>query len=358
MSFGGFDSYDRRSGDDSYGGSRYGSGSDRGYGGSDRGYGGSDRGYGGGYGGGKGGDRMGGLGGDLRSVDWNRQQLIPFEKNFYQMHPAVANRHPAEIEQFLASQEITTMGRDVPRPVMNFEEACFPPYVMEAIRMQGYERPSAIQCMAWPTALSGRDMIGVAATGSGKTAGFLLPGIVHTNAQPQLQRGDGPIILVLAPTRELAVQIQGEVQKFGQSSRIRSTCVYGGAPKHGQLRDLREGVEICIATPGRLIDFLGRNDTNLRRVTYLVLDEADRMLDMGFEPQIRKIVAQIRPDRQTCFWSATWPKNVERLARDLCKDDPVQINVGASAGGKLKANPNITQFVEVVQEYEKEQRIL
>jgi superfamily II DNA/RNA helicase len=121
-------------------------------------------------------------------------------------------------------------------------------------------------------------------------------------------------VLVLAPTRELAVQIQQEAQKFGSSSRIKNTCVYGGAPKGPQIRDLKAGVEIVIATPGRLIDMLESRVTNLKRVTYLVLDEADRMLDMGFEPQIRKIVSQIRPDRQTLYWSATWPKEVQALA--------------------------------------------
>jgi len=136
-------------------------------------------------------------------------------------------------------------------------------------------------------AMSGRDMVGIAQTGSGKTLSFLLPAVVHINAQPHLQRGDGPIILVIAPTRELAVQIEDECAKFGQSSSIRSVCVYGGASKGPQARALENGVEIVIATPGRLIDFLERGTTNLRRVTYLVLDEADRMLDMGFEPQVR-----------------------------------------------------------------------
>jgi len=148
--------------------------------------------------------------------------------------------------------------------------------------------------------------------------------------QPLLSPGDGPIALVLAPTRELAVQIQQECTKFGyvkvfhhvslfphscsSNSRIRNTAIYGGAPKGPQIRDLQRGVEVVIATPGRLIDMLESQKTNLRRVTYLVLDEADRMLDMGFEPQIRKIIGQIRPDRQTLMFSATWPKDVQRLA--------------------------------------------
>ncbi len=138
------------------------------------------------------------------------------------------------------------------------------------------------------------------------------------------ERGDGPIVLVLAPTRELAVQIQEECTKFGSTSRIKHTCVYGGAPKGPQARDLQNGVEIVIATPGRLIDMLDSRITNLKRVTYLVLDEADRMLDMGFEPQIRKIVDQIRPDRQTLLWSATWPKDVQAIARDFLSN-PYQV---------------------------------
>merc|ERR1719261_1803144 len=185
-----------------------------------------------------------------------------------------------------------------------------------------------------------------------------MPAFRHIKAQPDLRGGDGPVGLVLAPTRELAIQIYEECQKFGGIMDISSTCIYGGAPKYGQRNDLQRGRHIVIATPGRLIDFLSTNTTNLRRVTYLVLDEADRMLDMGFEPQIRKIVSQIRPDRQTCFWSATWPKNVQRLARDLCREDPVQINVGNSAEWKLKANPNITQYVEVMGDWDKERRIV
>ena len=112
-------------------------------------------------------------------------------------------------------------------------------------------------------ALSGRDVVGIAETGSGKTIAYCLPAIVHINAQPLLAQGDGPIVLILAPTRELAVQIQQECTKFGKSSRIRNTCVYGGVPRGGQIRDLARGVEICIATPGRLIDMLESGKTNL-----------------------------------------------------------------------------------------------
>ena len=183
--------------------------------------------------------------------------------------------------------------------------------------------------------------------------GYLLPGIIHINNQPYLERGDGPIVLVLAPTRELAQQIQEVAQEFGRTSRIKNTCVFGGAPKGPQLRDLEHGCEIVIATPGRLIDFLEMGKTNLRRCTYLVLDEADRMLDMGFEPQIRKIVEQIRPDRQVLMWSATWPKEVRNLAEDFLRDY-VHINIGAHS---LHANHNILQIVDVCEEHQKEQKL-
>merc|ERR1712176_1429823 len=245
-------------------------------------------------------------------------------------------------------------GPNCPKPVRTFEEASFPEYVLEEVSRAGFKEPTPIQVQGWPIALSGRDMVGIAETGSGKTLAFLLPAIVHINAQPYLSKGDGPIVLVMAPTRELAIQTKEESNRFGSNSKIKNTVVYGGQPKHAQAADLREGVEIVIATPGRMIDFLDSNATNLKRVTYLVLDEADRMLDMGFEPQVRKITSQIRPDRQTLMWSATWPKEVQKLARDLCKEDPVHINVGSL---DLRTAHTIRQYVEVVQEQDKRARL-
>lgn len=127
--------------------------------------------------------------------------------------------------------------------------------------------------MTWPVALQGRDCIGIAETGSGKTLAFCLPSLIHISDQPPLRPGDGPVTLILAPTRELAVQIEQEYQKNCRSSRIRTLCVYGGVPKGPQARQLRQGVEVVIATPGRLIDMLEMGATNLQRVTYLVIDE-------------------------------------------------------------------------------------
>ncbi|KAJ2286285.1 ATP-dependent RNA helicase dbp2, partial [Coemansia sp. RSA 2706] len=300
-------------GRDDYGGGGYGGrggyGRDGGSrGGYDHGGGfGGGGGYGGGYGGG---GRFGrSAPQELIKPNWDSVSLPKFEKNFYVECESVAARSQQEVDDYRRQHEMTVTGDSIPKPITSFSEATFPSSVMTEIAKLGFESPTPIQSQGWPMALSGRDMVGIASTGSGKTLAYTLPGIVHINAQPLLQPGDGPIVLILAPTRELAVQIQTECNKYGANSRIRNTCVYGGTSRGPQARDLRRGVEICIATPGRLIDMLQSGATNLRRVTYLVLDEADRMLDMGFEPQIRKIVDQIRPDRQTLMWSATWPKD-------------------------------------------------
>ncbi|XP_061079058.1 probable ATP-dependent RNA helicase DDX17 [Conger conger] len=298
--------------------------------------------------------KFGNPGERLRKKKWDLEELPKFEKNFYTEHPDVQRMSQYDMEEFRRKKEITIRGSGCPKPVTSFSHAHFPQYVMDVLMQQNFKEPTAIQAQGFPLALSGRDMVGIAQTGSGKTLSYLLPAIVHINHQPYLERGDGPICLVLAPTRELAQQVQQVAFEYGKSSRIKSTCVYGGAPKGPQIRDLERGVEICIATPGRLIDFLEAGKTNLRRCTYLVLDEADRMLDMGFEPQIRKIVDQIRPDRQTLMWSATWPKEVRQLAEDFLRDY-VQINVGAL---ELSANHNILQIVDVCMESEKDNKLL
>ncbi|CAH2043733.1 unnamed protein product [Thlaspi arvense] len=345
----------------------------------------------GGYGGGAGGN-WGGSGGsskrELDSVSLPKQNfgnLVHFEKNFYVESPAVQAMTEQDVAMYRTGRDISVEGRDVPKPIKMFEDANFPGNILEAIAKLGFTEPTPIQAQGWPMALKGRDLIGIAETGSGKTLAYLLPALVHVTAQPRLGQDDGPIVLILAPTRELAVQIQEESRKFGLRSGVRSTCIYGGAPKGPQIRDLRRGssfslqyssftylagswmehktlritiglsgVEIVIATPGRLIDMLECQHTNLKRVTYLVLDEADRMLDMGFEPQIRKIVSQIRPDRQTLLWSATWPREVESLARQFLRD-PYKAIIGSA---DLKANQSINQVIEIVPTPEKYDRLL
>lgn len=189
---------------------------------------------------------------------------------------------------------------------------------------------------------------------TGKTCGFLLPAF-HQHLQQHSRPRQGhapPVLLVLAPTRELSVQIMEEAQKFGRALAIRSVCCYGGSSKQAQIGALQRGVEIIICTPGRLNDLLsmGRNVVDLSHIQFLVLDEADRMLDMGFEPQIRSIVEHLPNQRQTLLFSATWPREIQKLAHDFLKN-PIQINVGEV--NALVANKDIQQVVQVCRDDEK-----
>ncbi|CAO2150214.1 unnamed protein product [Urochloa humidicola] len=249
--------------------------------------------------------------------------------------------------------EVTAMGENVPAPFMTFEAAGFPPEILREIHAAGFSNPTPIQAQTWPVALQNRDIVAIAKTGSGKTLGYLMPAFIHLRRchnNPIL----GPTVLVLAPTRELASQIQDEVVKFGRSSRVSCTCLYGGASKGPQLRELERGADIVVATPGRLNDILEMKKISLHQVSLLVLDEADRMLDMGFEPQIRKIVDEIPRTRQTLMYTATWPKEVTKIAGDLLRD-PVQVNIGSI--DELVANKSITQYVEVVPPMDKQRRL-
>uniref|UniRef100_A0AAG5D694 RNA helicase n=1 Tax=Anopheles atroparvus TaxID=41427 RepID=A0AAG5D694_ANOAO len=288
----------------------------------------------------------------LRPVQWSQVKLEPIVREPYRSK-ATYRRTEREVSEWRRSKEITTKGREIPDPIFTFEESGFPAEIIDELRYAGFTSPTPIQAQGWPIALSGRDMVGIAKTGSGKTLSYLIPALIHIDQQPRLRRGDGPIALILAPTRELAQQIKQVADDFGRALKYKNTCLFGGGKKRKQQDDLEYGVEIVIATPGRLIDFLSANQTNLRRCSYLVLDEADRMLDMGFEPQIRTIIEQIRPDRQTLMWSATWPDVVARLVKDYLKDY-AQINVGSL---KLAANHNILQIIDVCQEYEKESKL-
>merc|ERR1719174_463624 len=157
-------------------------------------------------------------------------------------------------------------------------------------------------------------------------------------------------MLVLAPTRELAQQIDQDIKKVLPSD-LRSAVIFGGSPKWEQKKELQWGVHCLTATPGRLIDFIETGITNLKRVTYLVMDEADRMLDMGFEPDVRKIVGQCPPNRQTLLWSATWPASIQRLARDF-QQDAVHIQIGST---DLSANNDITQKIIMTHGWQQKQ---
>ncbi|KAJ0461064.1 putative RNA helicase [Helianthus annuus] len=259
----------------------------------------------------------------------------------------------SSVDVYRKKHDVTATGDNVPAPFMSFESTVFPPELLREIYAAGFASPTPIQAQTWPIALQNRDTVAIAKTASGKTLGYLIPEFMllrHCNNNPQ----NGPTVVVLARTRELATQIQDEAIKFGRSIRISCTCLYGGAPKGPQLKELERGADIVVATPGRLNDILEMRKVDFRQVSLLVLDEADRMLDMGFEPQIRKIVSEIPPRRQTLMYTATWPKEVRKIAGDLLVN-PVQVNIGNA--DELAANKAITQYVEVVPQMEKQRRV-
>eukprot|EP01017_Pseudomicrothorax_dubius_P030475 TRINITY_DN3809_c0_g2_i3.p1 TRINITY_DN3809_c0_g2~~TRINITY_DN3809_c0_g2_i3.p1 ORF type:complete len:626 (+),score=100.00 TRINITY_DN3809_c0_g2_i3:96-1973(+) len=285
-----------------------------------------------------------------------------FKKNFYADLVNPKTHSTSEVNEWRGKNKITVgienssaSAQGVPNPILNYDEVKFPSGLTSAFSKAGFKEPTPIQAQGWPIAMKGHDLIGIAKTGSGKTLAFMIPAFIHLMSQDRPRPGEGPVVLVLAPTRELAVQINDECVKFGGGIGIRVVAVYGGAEKYQQKRALFRGVDVVIATPGRLIDLMEQGATNLKRVTYLVLDEADRMLDMGFEDQIREIVSKVRSDRQTLMWSATWPPNVKTLARELCQEDPIKIQVGAQ---DLAVNDKITQKIEIMDEDEKRARLI
>ncbi|XP_034949626.1 probable ATP-dependent RNA helicase DDX43 [Chelonus insularis] len=292
-------------------------------------------------------------------------KLTPLKKDFYNEDPEVANMTDEQVAQIRKMKNNISCRRvfeeenkdkcpdfKVPNPILKFEHAFRDyPEILEEIRKQGFTEPSPIQCQAWPILLSGKDMIGIAQTGTGKTLAFLLPALIHIDGQvtPREQRV-GPNVLVMAPTRELALQINSEVKKY-EYRGIKATCVYGGGNRKEQIECVVKGVNIVIATPGRLNDLVNAGKLDVSEVSYLVLDEADRMLDMGFEPQIRKTLLDVRPDRQTVMTSATWPQGVRRLAQSYMKD-PIQVYVGSL---DLAAVHSVRQTILIVDDSEKEQ---
>lgn len=314
--------------------------------------------------------------GGLQKPNWDMASLEEIKKDFYQPQEKTLNRSDEEVDKFRAENEVSVQN-GAPKPILDFDELSnVPQSLLDVIKKNNFEKASSIQAQGWPIALSGKNMVGIAQTGwvkpginnqfyriatfltitnfsSGKTLGFILPAIVHILNQPRANRTQGPTALVMAPTRELAQQIQEVANQFGVSSGVRNACLFGGSSKISQAQILSRGCQLVVGTPGRLIDFVQTGELKLHQCSYLVLDEADRMLDMGFEPQIRQIIDQIRPDRQTLMFSATWPKEVRHLAEDFLSDY-VQVNVGSL---ELSANHNIKQVIKICTEATKDENL-
>jgi ATP-dependent RNA helicase RhlE len=210
---------------------------------------------------------------------------------------------------------------------MKFEELKLAPELARAVKEMGYNEPTPIQVMAIPEALAGRDVLGRAQTGTGKTAAFMLPVLQKLMEKPE---SDALRALVLCPTRELAIQVAESAKEYGKHSGLFTGVVYGGTPVQRDIRDLKAGFDVLVATPGRLIDHLERGNVRLDQLEVLVLDEADRMLDMGFRPQIDAILRHTPKRRQTLFFSATMPNAVKSLAYDIL-DKPVNVEAAPHA---------------------------
>ncbi|XP_032888965.1 ATP-dependent RNA helicase DDX3X isoform X3 [Amblyraja radiata] len=267
---------------------------------------------------------------------------------------------------------VEATGANSPPHIDTFQDVNMGEIIMGNIELSRYDHPTPVQKHAIPIIISRRDLMACAQTGSGKTAAFLLPilsqiyaegpgeALKSAKAQDSSKYGrrkQYPIALVLAPTRELAVQIYDESRKFAYRSKVRPSVVYGGADIGQQIRDLERGCHLLVATPGRLVDMIERGKVGLDFCKYLVLDEADRMLDMGFEPQIRRIVEQDamppKDVRQTLMFSATFPKEIQILARDFL-DEYIFLAVGRVGS----TSENITQKVVWVEEQDKRSFLL
>lgn len=214
---------------------------------------------------------------------------------------------------------------------MSFEDLGLAPEILRAVKAKNYETPTPIQSQAIPAILEGRDVIGCAQTGTGKTAGFTLP-ILH-----RLREGKSPSlrVLVLVPTRELAAQVYESIRTYGRFLRLRTEVVFGGVGIRSQTDALRYGVDILVATPGRLLDHMRQGHVQFRNLEVLVIDEADRMLDMGFIPDVRTILKNLPSRRQTLFFSATMPEEIQKLAHEILSQ-PQVIKIagqGTPAGG-------------------------
>ncbi|KAI8334264.1 ATP-dependent RNA helicase DED1 [Chlamydoabsidia padenii] len=257
---------------------------------------------------------------------------------------------------------VEASGDQCPEPINTFTSPPLDAHLLTNIELARYTTPTPVQKYSIPIVSAGRDLMACAQTGSGKTGGFLFPILSTLFAKGPLPNDTEqlglPTVLILAPTRELASQIFDEANKFAYRSWVRPCCVYGGTDIGHQIRQIeRGGCDLLVATPGRLVDLLDRQHISLRHVTFLVLDEADRMLDMGFEPQIRRIVQEndmpTTQDRTTLMFSATFPRDIQLLARDFLND-----YIFLSVGRVGSTSENITQKVMYVEDDDKRAALL
>ena len=308
---------------------------------------------------------------DLKPVDHSKMNYDFFTKNIYIESPEISKLTSEEIIQIRKSNgSILVKGKDIPKPILEFYQCGLSTKIIEILETKEIKKPFPIQMQAIPTIMSGRDCLGISETGSGKTLAYVLPMLRHVQSRIntiKLTKGDssnnyklknekGPIALILVPTRELATQICEEIRSFTNYLSLETTCLFGGSNLGNQINELKHGVDIAVATPARFIELLCLSNgkiTNLFRTTFVVLDEADRMFDLGFEPQISKIIRNIRPQRQIVMFSATFPRQIQLMAKKILKR-PVEILVGLKGQGAK----NIEQHVEIIKKEKSFLRLL
>ena len=257
----------------------------------------------------------------LPKVDHDSIRYETFRKDFYSNAAKFTN---SGARWRLEHGVTTSAGSQTPDPVTDFDlvRDVFPPELMTEITNSGYQNPTPIQAQCLSIALNGHDVIGVASTGSGKTLAYVWPMVVHCCDQRAIrpQNGDGPIAIILSPTRELALQIFSYAKKMLASVGGHAIALFGGMGRYEMSKELKRGAECIIGTPGRIIDMVKSKSTNFNRCTMVILDEADTMLAMGFEAQVKSILESIRPDRQTFMFSATFKTRVAKLAEFYMKN--------------------------------------
>jgi ATP-dependent RNA helicase DBP3 len=284
------------------------------------------------------------------------------QEDSYSQHPGLTALPQDEIDGFLKSEaiQVNDPRSSGLRAITSFSFLAPSVSTDYLNAFKTFSAPSSIQATTWPYLLSERDVVGIAETGSGKTLAFGLPLVVRLSC---LKKKRGVRAVVIAPTRELAIQVFEQIHGLMKiaSSSLKAVCIYGGVSKDDQRRSL-SSANIIVATPGRLKDFMSDGSADVSKVKYLVLDEADRMLDKGFEDDIKEIVGQMPSSkkRQTAMFTATWPKSIRELASTFM-NEPVRITIGRTEtedSGELRANPRIKQTVEVVEQHAKETRLL
>jgi len=295
----------------------------------------------------------------IAPVTWANQELEQIKGYDYEEHAAVQELSEEDVTAWRNSWHMNVECSDpyaaIPKPIRSFEESKLPEDILDLIdasRGGAFENPTAIQSQGWPFIMTGKDVIGIAQTGSGKTLTFILPAVVHIRKNPK-KKNKCPIAMIQAPTRELARQIGVETRKYSTGVKVGHT--FGGEPRRDQEPMLKEA-HLIVGTPGRTMDHIANHAITLRYTTYIVLDEADRMLDMGFQPQVEKIFKCVRLRRQLLLFTATWLPALHDLASKLFRMDWLKVTIGALT---TNANHNVDQrFIFIAGQHEKKDKLL